>query len=186
VRPRPGGRHHQDDQDPERQEPRSASCASSYTRLFRSISDEVTLMAPKRQERHLRRKRPAVLPGPQGLGQPLRECATLWERQGHRAGQGPGSRQRAIGSAGERLVHTEEVTGSIPVSPTQVKARFQSRSRAFVIFRQQQPSGEPVAAVTATLVCQGGDTGLPGPPAFAGSSTAGRARRSRSAGAAAS
>src|SRR5579875_2649883 len=28
------------------------------------------------------------------------------------------SRQRAIGSAGERLVHTEEVTGSIPVSPT--------------------------------------------------------------------
>jgi hypothetical protein len=27
---------------------------------------------------------------------------------------------RAIGSAGERLVHTEEVTGSIPVSPTQV------------------------------------------------------------------
>src|SRR5215469_4098319 len=27
---------------------------------------------------------------------------------------------RAIGSAGERLVHTEEVTGSIPVSPTPV------------------------------------------------------------------
>jgi hypothetical protein len=27
---------------------------------------------------------------------------------------------RAIGSAGERLVHTEEVTGSIPVSPTEV------------------------------------------------------------------
>ncbi len=26
--------------------------------------------------------------------------------------------RRAIGSAGERLVHTEEVTGSIPVSPT--------------------------------------------------------------------
>jgi hypothetical protein len=29
-------------------------------------------------------------------------------------------RRRAIGSAGERLVHTEEVTGSIPVSPTDV------------------------------------------------------------------
>ena len=29
---------------------------------------------------------------------------------------------RAIGSAGERLVHTEEVTGSIPVSPTQKPA----------------------------------------------------------------
>src|SRR5208283_1187302 len=35
-------------------------------------------------------------------------------------GSGP-VRQRAIGSAGERLVHTEEVTGSIPVSPTDVK-----------------------------------------------------------------
>src|SRR6185437_11099405 len=29
--------------------------------------------------------------------------------------------RRAIGSAGERLVHTEEVTGSIPVSPTDVR-----------------------------------------------------------------
>jgi hypothetical protein len=28
----------------------------------------------------------------------------------------------AISSAGERFVHTEEVTGSIPVSPTQVRA----------------------------------------------------------------
>ena len=28
------------------------------------------------------------------------------------------SRARAISSAGERFVHTEEVTGSIPVSPT--------------------------------------------------------------------
>src|ERR1700720_1288338 len=31
------------------------------------------------------------------------------------------TRLRAIGSAGERLVHTEEVTGSIPVSPTDVR-----------------------------------------------------------------
>jgi hypothetical protein len=31
---------------------------------------------------------------------------------------GYGPQARAIGSAGERLVHTEEVTGSIPVSPT--------------------------------------------------------------------
>src|SRR2546423_11542223 len=29
---------------------------------------------------------------------------------------------RAISSAGERFVHTEEVTGSIPVSPTDVSA----------------------------------------------------------------
>src|SRR5215467_5659625 len=35
---------------------------------------------------------------------------------------------RAIGSAGERLVHTEEVTGSIPVSPT--------RSEAISIFEE--------------------------------------------------
>jgi hypothetical protein len=52
-------------------------------------------------------------------------CATLWNAgdkpRERRAGNGSGPvRQRAIGSAGERLVHTEEVTGSIPVSPTQV------------------------------------------------------------------
>jgi hypothetical protein len=35
-----------------------------------------------------------------------------------RWGRDSGSGSRAIGSAGERLVHTEEVTGSIPVSPT--------------------------------------------------------------------
>jgi hypothetical protein len=35
-------------------------------------------------------------------------------------GRDTGLLTRAIGSAGERLVHTEEVTGSIPVSPTQV------------------------------------------------------------------
>ena len=47
-------------------------------------------------------------------------CATLllaWD--GRCGGQTVDS--RAIGSAGERFVHTEEVTGSIPVSPTQVK-----------------------------------------------------------------
>lgn len=32
--------------------------------------------------------------------------------------------RRAIGSAGERLVHTEEVTGSIPVSPTRSEAMW--------------------------------------------------------------
>ena len=38
----------------------------------------------------------------------------------------PQTRPRAIGSAGERLVHTEEVTGSIPVSPTQLSGRFRA------------------------------------------------------------
>src|SRR5262245_35139694 len=33
-----------------------------------------------------------------------------------------GRASRAISSAGERFVHTEEVTGSIPVSPTHVSA----------------------------------------------------------------
>src|SRR5215813_35028 len=44
---------------------------------------------------------------------------------------------RAIGSAGERLVHTEEVTGSIPVSPTRSEA-FCNRE-AIV----GEPDGEP-------------------------------------------
>jgi hypothetical protein len=41
-------------------------------------------------------------------------CATLGDARADASCPG----QRAIGSAGERLVHTEEVTGSIPVSPT--------------------------------------------------------------------
>ena len=58
---------------------------------------------------------------------------------------GPGSsqdRRRAIGSAGERLVHTEEVTGSIPVSPTgRCKARSGSKAPA-----PGTPSRWPLAA----------------------------------------
>ena len=56
-----------------------------------------------------------------------RRCATLWERR-EEAPAGAWSQRkapdqrRAIGSAGERLVHTEEVTGSIPVSPTRSEA----------------------------------------------------------------
>ena len=42
-------------------------------------------------------------------------CATLIPA---RNGAGAPAGRWAIGSAGERLVHTEEVTGSIPVSPT--------------------------------------------------------------------
>ena len=45
--------------------------------------------------------------------------------------------RRAIGSAGERLVHTEEVTGSIPVSPTQLSGQFRARNWPFLIFVQQ-------------------------------------------------
>src|SRR5204863_8435114 len=51
-------------------------------------------------------------------------CATLWWLRG------PAPRSRAIGSAGERLVHTEEVTGSIPVSPTRYKPRSETPRQA--------------------------------------------------------
>ena len=47
------------------------------------------------------------------------------------------TRRRAIGSAGERLVHTEEVTGSIPVSPTQLTGQSRSCDWPFWIFVQQ-------------------------------------------------
>ena len=36
------------------------------------------------------------------------------------------------------LLHTEEVTGSIPVSPTQLTGRFQFKESAVLIMRQQQ------------------------------------------------
>src|SRR5579859_343353 len=41
--------------------------------------------------------------------------------------------RRAIGSAGERLVHTEEVTGSIPVSPTQLTGQLRSCNWPFLM-----------------------------------------------------
>ena len=65
-------------------------------------------------------------PAPVACGAPA-ICATLWERRDEAAvGTWPRrtapDQRRAIGSAGERLVHTEEVTGSIPVSPTRSEA----------------------------------------------------------------
>jgi hypothetical protein len=66
------------------------------------------------------------------------EDALRFERVPRLADFGTGAEVRAIGSAGERLVHTEEVTGSIPVSPTQVSGRFRIAEPAFLIFRQQQ------------------------------------------------
>jgi hypothetical protein len=53
------------------------------------------------------------------------------------------ARRRAIGSAGERLVHTEEVTGSIPVSPT--------RSAAISILVRITVGAIPVAKRSANL-----------------------------------
>ena len=45
---------------------------------------------------------------------------------------------RAISSAGERFVHTEEVTGSIPVSPTQLRGHVPSMDVAFLMAVQQR------------------------------------------------
>src|SRR5437588_6720810 len=65
--------------------------------------------------------RPAKRPGGSGTGLDALICVRPRSRTRPAA--------RAIGSAGERLVHTEEVTGSIPVSPTRgsrSKDRFES------------------------------------------------------------
>src|SRR6204780_771725 len=69
-----------------------------------------------------------------GVGAGRRTCASL----SIAVSAADPARARAIGSAGERLVHTEEVTGSIPVSPTQLKGRFPVRDRPSLM-RVQQP-----------------------------------------------
>jgi hypothetical protein len=58
----------------------------------------------------------------------------------------PAGRVRAIGSAGERLVHTEEVTGSIPVSPTRQNASATILFLASYNTEVQQPSAVQLAA----------------------------------------
>ena len=63
--------------------------------------------------------RPTGDPGARGDATPRADTLVCVGPRAFRP-QGAGSFRgaRAIGSAGERLVHTEEVTGSIPVSPT--------------------------------------------------------------------
>ena len=60
--------------------------------------------------------------------------------------------RRAIGSAGERLVHTEEVTGSIPVSPTRSAAGCDLPTGRFCYPYntevQQRLAAEPLAELT--------------------------------------
>src|SRR5215469_9002606 len=81
-----------------------------------------------------------------GARRPPLRCATLRSLCGQvilpaliRRRVGAGARwasgdARAIGSAGERLVHTEEVTGSIPVSPTTVSAHRPRSSTGAAVF----------------------------------------------------
>ena len=105
--------------------------------------------------------RPAKLAPPRCPRHPQR-CATLL-------------RQRAIGSAGERFVHTEEVTGSIPVSPTTRAARqtFTERSplaartafrglRGFEPLRPPwAPPGRPPRSLVPPASPPAGSAGLP-------------------------
>src|ERR1017187_6459342 len=59
---------------------------------------------------------------------------------------GSPARRRAIGSAGERLVHTEEVTGSIPVSPTRSQSPDALRLGGPGGLPERNPSGaQPIS-----------------------------------------
>ncbi|MDX6396325.1 MAG: hypothetical protein QOJ73_7388 [Streptosporangiaceae bacterium] len=80
--------------------------------------------------------------------EPGPRCANLCEPAGGRSGRSR-RRRRAIGSAGERLVHTEEVTGSIPVSPT--GQELLGRSRMHV--RAKRCTLEPTGAAHASACC---------------------------------
>jgi hypothetical protein len=65
----------------------------------------------------------------EGRGTPIPVCDRTRE-------SGTVQTSRAISSAGERFVHTEEATGSIPVSPTQnprSEARLHDGDLAFMI-----------------------------------------------------
>src|SRR3982074_677941 len=65
-------------------------------------------------------------------------------------------RERAISPVGERFVHTEEVTGSIPVSPTNQRVQGPGHCRApFCI----QLSSIPVIRVTLAARRGGGQSG---------------------------
>ena len=77
---------------------------------------------------------------------------------------------RAIGSAGERLVHTEEVTGSIPVSPTRSETKIEQSK---IALRHGCPTSSVVPpsysnAISSPLAsplvstAPGGSPGLPG------------------------
>ena len=99
----------------------------------------------------------AAMSGSAGRPDALRYGDAGDEPRTRRAGDGSGPfRRRAIGSAGERLVHTEEVTGSIPVSPTRenisgprlggVRTTLKhSNARVHVQGGQQGPAGLPGA-----------------------------------------
>src|SRR5690242_20989729 len=71
------------------------------------------------------------------------------------------ARRRAIGSAGERLVHTEEVTGSIPVSPTQLDGRFLLRESAGLLPYSAEVQ-QRLAAEPLTELAQGSTGGRRG------------------------
>jgi hypothetical protein len=50
-----------------------------------------------------------------------------------------------------RSVHTEEVTGSIPVSPTQLSGQLRFCNWPFLVFRQQQTAATGHASQSLSL-----------------------------------
>ena len=91
-------------------------------------------------------ERPALAAGRRRQGRvvsaALRSPAMRYSKIAPRHGYRP--QARAIGSAGERLVHTEEVTGSIPVSPTRSQTKIE---------QCKTPKGK-VRGVNPLLCCQ--------------------------------
>src|SRR5215831_3525002 len=82
---------------------------------------------------------------------------------------------RAIGSAGERLVHTEEVTGSIPLAPTgtpQVRPLGRPCVTIYSKTSHQAPQRKPRPRMTGVFLSAG----------LAGVSGARKAARPRSGG----
>ena len=105
---------------------RGPACAAAG--VIGGLAAAAPVLAPGGVSR--RRGRPAAWPGrPAGMGHVRRRrsgpdtLVCVGPRAFRPLGAGPFGGTRAIGSAGERLVHTEEVTGSIPVSPTGSSAR---------------------------------------------------------------
>jgi hypothetical protein len=147
-----------------------AGNSSLIVHVERSISARSASAArPRRGPPPRARRGDAAAAGGRRNGVAARpSCATLGapEPDGFRPGM------RAIGSAGERLVHTEEVTGSIPVSPTMrcrpVACRLSSGCRICPPAEAARPAvGEEFGrsaslahpAVTGPLTCGDGAVG---------------------------
>src|SRR5664279_450447 len=106
--------------------------------------------------------RPSVV-HPIGLSGSIRRGCSGRTRIGYGDSCPIGTTVRAISSAGERFVHTEEVTGSIPVSPTVFSQVRGVLGVVAPLTRQHPPHhGEPGAYSPAPQNCAPGAEGLGG------------------------